>query len=125
MFLYGGESECKRAQAQVNARTSYTSQPSQIQTPLGAQVNLPSQSDRAIVGTAFRFRAIVGTSPSISTSLVDEQRVRTGADAYQAGGCSQSSADRWLRMLDFDDGGISERGASREVTVDEQMSFAE
>ncbi|KAJ7456075.1 hypothetical protein FB451DRAFT_1512395 [Mycena latifolia] len=46
MFLYGGESECKRAQAQVNARTSYTSQPSQIQTPLGAQVNLPSQSGK-------------------------------------------------------------------------------
>ncbi|KAJ6600239.1 hypothetical protein B0H10DRAFT_1958816 [Mycena sp. CBHHK59/15] len=38
------EYECKRAHAQVNARTSHTSQPSQIQTPLGTQVNLPSQS---------------------------------------------------------------------------------
>ncbi|KAJ7766557.1 hypothetical protein DFH07DRAFT_769819 [Mycena maculata] len=36
---------CKPAQAQVNARTSHTSQPTQIQTPLAAQVTLPSQSD--------------------------------------------------------------------------------
>ena len=44
-FNFSGRVGCKRAQVQVNARTSHTSQPTQIQTPLAAQVILPSQSD--------------------------------------------------------------------------------
>ncbi|KAJ7722220.1 hypothetical protein DFH07DRAFT_783895 [Mycena maculata] len=38
-------SQATRISLQVNARTSHTSQPTQIQTPLAAQVILPSQSD--------------------------------------------------------------------------------